>query len=459
MKKGFTFFGLLILAQFTYSQSLSYVDLAQLFSRDDFNGSARFEALSGAFGALGGDISSMTVNPAGLSVFSKNKGSFSFQARNNDISAFYGNNTNFNQEEFFNISQAGAVLVFDNLYSDEWSNFAIGINYRMRSDLDQTFFAEGNGNIATFTSFPLDNNTVPFVYDNPENQSFSNFINGEISELNIGFSAVHDKKLHVGLSANLVSLNFTQQSILRERNNDNNGNVLNARFYQENFTTGSGFGVTAGIIYKPTQAFRLGVSYQTPTWFTEIIEDTNITNNDGYFGDTEISVSNDNLIYDNTIGNLPVQSLLYRLRTPGRVTLSSALVFGKAGLISVDYSSRNFQSLNLSGDNFLNENQFFDTNLRRTNNFNLGTEWRLSKLSLRGGYKYEQSPDVNANKSDDLQSYSLGLGYNFGTFKVDVSYSDSNRTSLYNFYSEFNGDPAQLNIDNRIVSASLILNF
>ena len=73
MKKGFTFFGLLILAQFTYSQSLSYVDLAQLFSRDDFNGSARFEALSGAFGALGGDISSMTVNPAGLSVFSKNK--------------------------------------------------------------------------------------------------------------------------------------------------------------------------------------------------------------------------------------------------------------------------------------------------------------------------------------------------------------------------------------------------
>ena len=91
--------------------------------------------------------------------------------------------------------------------------------------------------------------------------------------------------------------------------------------------------------------------------------------------------------------------------------------------------------------------------------FNLGTEWRLSKLSLRGGYKYEQSPDVNANKSDDLQSYSLGLGYNFETFKVDVSYSDSNRTSLYNFYSEFNGDPAQLNIDNRIVSASLILNF
>ena len=49
MKKGFTFFGFILLAQLSFSQALSYSDLAQLFSKDDFNGSARFEALSGAF--------------------------------------------------------------------------------------------------------------------------------------------------------------------------------------------------------------------------------------------------------------------------------------------------------------------------------------------------------------------------------------------------------------------------
>ena len=134
----------------------------------------------------------------------------------------------------------------------------------------------------------------------------------------------------------------------------------------------------------------------------------------------------------------------------------------------MDYSTQNFQSLNLSGDNFINENQFFDTNLRRTNNINVGTEWRLNRLSLRGGYRYEQSPNVNVPATNplqtfsfgDVESYSLGLGYNFGNFKIDVTYQDSSQINNYNFYSDFSlSNPAQFNIDNRILSTSLVINF
>ncbi len=459
MKKLLSLSILLIVIQFANSQALGYSDLAQLFSRDDFNGSARFKALSGAFGALGGDIGSMVVNPAGLSVFRSNKAIATLQSRSTDINTIYYGTSRVNQDEFFNISQAGAVLVFDDLHSTEWSKIALGFNYRIRADLDDTFLSEGNSGFATFTDFPLDNNTTPLVYDVAENQRFTNFFTGEITEFNIGFSAIHRDKLHLGMAINLVGLNFAQQSILRETNNDGNGNVLDARFYQENFTTGNGFSFAAGVIYKPTQSLRFGLSYQSPTWFSEIIEDTNITNNDGYFGDTEIRVSNDNIIYDNTVGTLPFQSLLYRLRTPSRVTLSSAVVFGKLGLISLDYSSRNFQNMNLSGDNFIEENQFFSTGLRRTNNLNIGTEWRFSRLSLRAGYRYQESPDINAIDSDNLQSYSYGIGYNFGAFKLDLSYSDSNNTGIYNFYPQFpQVDAAELQIDNRIVTASLVFN-
>ena len=53
----------------SYSQSLGYQDLSVLFSQNDDNGSARFTGMSGAFGALGGDVSSININPAGISVF------------------------------------------------------------------------------------------------------------------------------------------------------------------------------------------------------------------------------------------------------------------------------------------------------------------------------------------------------------------------------------------------------
>ena len=49
------------------------------------------------------------------------------------------------------------------------------------------------------------------------------------------------------------------------------------------------------MIYKASKNLRLGVSYQTPIWYSEIIEDTNIVDNDGYFGVTEISVSEDEI--------------------------------------------------------------------------------------------------------------------------------------------------------------------
>ena len=105
------------------------------------------------------------------------------------------------------------------------------------------------------------------------------------------------------------------------------------------------------------------------------------------------------------------------------------------------------------------ENLFFDNQLRRTNSFNAGTEWRINKLSFRGGYRYEQSPDANAINSDNLQSYSLGLGYNFGTVKFDLAYTTNNRTGLYNFYPQYSQvDAAQLDINNTIITAGFSIN-
>ncbi|SDR67496.1 Long-chain fatty acid transport protein [Polaribacter sp. KT25b] len=458
MKRFFTIAALFATIFVSNSQSLGYEGLGIMFSQNDNNGSARFTAMSGAFGALGGDISSINVNPAGLSVFNNSEFSGTFNSRNSNITSTYYGNSRTTQDQFINLSNAGAVLVFDSAYSKDWSKFAIGVNYKITKDFADSFLSEGNSNITTFSEYPLDTNTPALVYDIADGQRFNNTYTGELSEINIGFSSVHQNKLHLGASLNFYDLNFSQRSTLTEFNSDVNGNELDANLYQENFTAGSGFSMNIGFIYKANQNFRFGLSYQTPTWFTELQEETNIIDNDGFFGDTEITVSEDNLIYDNTAGGYyPFQSLIYKLKTPSKLTASAAIIFGKNGLLSLDYTNKNYKSINLSGADFSAENQSFQDNYRNTNNFNLGTEWRFDRFSIRGGYMFEQNPDKSAIDSDNLEGYSLGAGYNFGNFKLDFSFTDNNKTSVYNFYQGFNVNPTNLDLNNKIFTTTLTL--
>jgi long-subunit fatty acid transport protein len=456
--KKITFVLALLMANLSLNaQSLGFADSAILFSQDEVNGSARFIAMGGAFGALGGDISSININPAGLTIFNASYLSASLSTRNTDYSTLYYGNNRVTNQDYFSLSNAGAVLVYEDYNSQDWTKFALGVNYRIKTDFENFFTAAGNSGFASFEEFPLDTNTPTLIYDIAENQQFTNTYDGDLVEYNFAFAAQHKKKLNIGASVNAYNLRFSQRSTLRETNNDGNGNTLHATFYQESFTSGSGFSLSAGFLYKANDYFRFGLSYQSPTWYPEMLRESNIVNNDGFLGDTEIEVSNDNVIYDNTAGGFfPIEGLIYKLRTPGQYTASAAIVFGKIGLISFDYTAKNYQNINLSGADFSIENQSFNNQLRNTNTFNLGTEWRFDDLSIRGGYMYQESPDANAIESDNLKRYSFGAGYSFGDVKIDIAYSNDNRTELYNFYPQYGQvNPADIEIDNKRITATL----
>jgi len=443
-----------------FSQSLGYQDLALLFSKDNNTGTARFNAMSGAFGALGGDVSAIKINPAGASIFKNSLFSVSANSKTTDITASYYGNDITTQEEYFDFSQAGAVFVYKSYANDDWSKFAFSFNYSIRNNYDSSFLSSGNSGFATFTEFPLDTGTSITQYTNAGSQKFSNTTSGELAEYNFAISGVYQNDLHLGIAVNTYDLKFAQRSTLREQNNDGNGNVLNAKFYQENITTGTGFSLSAGAIYKASKSLRFGFSYQSPTWFTEINEESNILNNDGFFGDTEIEVTGSNTIYDNTAGNnYPVQGFSYKLKTPAKTTASIAYIFGSNGLISADYTINGYKKMKFSNGDFNTENQFFNEELRNSYTLNIGSEWRFKALSLRGGYHYEQSPDANAIASDNTKGYSFGAGYNFGNTKLDFSYQNKSNTQQYNFYPQYTQvNAAELNIDNRIVTATLTIN-
>lgn len=431
-----------------FSQSLGYTDLGILFSNDDNYGTARFEAMSGAFGALGGDISAFSINPAGSAVAKKSILSATLGNRSTDISAnYYGNTTNV-QDDYLNIMQGGGIFTFDTAYNSDWNRFALTFNYRVKSDFEQSFSTTGNSGQALFNEHPDDINNQ---FNAGLEQRFSNNTNGQSSVFEMGFSATHQNKLHVGASVKFHDIRFTQVTNLRERNEDGNGNTLNALNIQDSFFEGSGFSLSAGFIYKVNSSFRFGLAYETPTWYPEIIEDSNLNvfdpNNsryDDWLGFTEISASNQPV----DVNSGEEFSLnTFKLRTPSRLTASAAFVFGKQGLISADYTYRNYSNITYTGNSFNQVNQNFDTDFKATNALNVGTEWRFDKMSVRAGYHYQENPSTTALDKDHVKGYSLGLGYNFGNTKFDLAYRKSESNSPYNIYnsSAVNVNPIELN--------------
>lgn len=114
------------------------------YSQENLNGTARFRAMSGAFGALGGDLSSINVNPAGSVVFSNNQMGFTLSNLSNSNKATYFNDTSTEKDNSTDLNQAGGVFVFKNLdKSSDWKKFSFAINYENANNLNNTIYSAG----------------------------------------------------------------------------------------------------------------------------------------------------------------------------------------------------------------------------------------------------------------------------------------------------------------------------
>ena len=208
MKKIFCFgvllCSILITAQETDSSiSLGYNDIGVLFSGEDNNGTARSRAMSGAFGALGGDLSATEINPAGMAVFLKSEVSASLNIRNQTINSnYYNTNTSF-EDSFANLSQAGLVFAFESGNS-KWIRTAVGFNYSISRDFNNSWSANGNSNFATFitdanyTDDGDDSNDT--FYLNTDGQQFENQTSGKNDKYTFSIASQYSDNLYIGVS-------------------------------------------------------------------------------------------------------------------------------------------------------------------------------------------------------------------------------------------------------------------
>lgn len=470
------------------------------YAQDNLNGTARFRAMGGAFGALGGDLSSLNVNPAGSAIFSNNQLAVTlsnFGTKNN--SDYFGTKTEASNNSF-DLNQAGAVFVFKNQnQSSDWKKFSLSINYENANNFDNSVFSVGknsNSVASYFLSYaqgvPLDvlensnygeldnggqqaflgyqgyvinprnpDNANNTLYDSnvtpggnffQENSVYSNGYNGKLS---FNAATSYKDKIFIGINLNSHFADFVKSSSFYEYNNNaltTNYTVNSLRFDNNLYTYGTGFSFQIGTIAKVTKDIRLGLAYESPTWYTLNDE----------LSQKLVAVSQNNvdqLSPDVVDPNLINFYAPYELNTPSKFTGSIAYIFGKTGLISMDYSLKDYSSTKFQPQNdpyFRNLNTEMNNILASSGEFRIGAEYKIKALSLRGGYRFEESPYKNGTTIGDLTSFSGGFGYNFSSFKLDLAYSNTQRDSQQAFFTQGFTDGAKINTINNNVSLTLL---
>lgn len=476
------------------------------YSGSDLNGTARYTAMSGAFGALGGDMSSLNVNPAGSAVFLNSFSTLTLNVENseNEISLMNGFNTNSNSNT--DLGQAGAVFVFNNNDQDaNWRKFSLGFNYNKTASFEDDYLAYGN-NKKSITNYFLeyaagvpvdllelqDNETISdlysflgetegfaaqqaflgyqgYLYDyNPDeagnpfapytsNVADGNFyqesayaatgLNGKFS---FNFATQYQDFLYLGLNLNTHFINYDRVSTFFEENN-NNGSEINEILFENRLSTlGSGFSFQLGALGKIGNSVRAGAAYESPTWYTISEETTQYL--ETFSDDQGEAVVNPNIV--NVYPD-------YKLQTPASYTGSLAYLFGSAALISFDYTYRDYATTKFKPTDdpaFMAQNELISNELQGASTFRVGGEYRIENWSLRGGYRFEESPYKNGITVGDLEGYSAGLGYNFGNVKIDFAYDRSSRENNPQMHQVGLTDRLGINRENSNYTLSLSFN-
>lgn len=435
----------------TYAQ---YAADAVRFSQTIFGGSARYQAIGGASYALGGDIGSLSGNPAGIGLYTRSDFSISGLYLSNNVDANYLNNLNKSNKDNINLMNGGFVVTQDVYGNGNWKSvsFGVGVNQSANFTNNTTFsgfnannsitrfFAESANSFGlgdrsleemAFNGFlinPNQNNTafVPASNGNV-NQLEQDITRGGITEVNIVGAANLDNRFYIGLSLNFVNLNYRKSSFYTETGiNDPQFSVSSLELEENQEVTGNGAKATLGLIFRPVDAVRIGLGVETPTFYE--LSETFDFRLSSFFsnGDAPIIPSRETSFFD------------YKIRTPFKLNAGLAFFLNDAGFISVDVEQLNYKRIGFESDfattNVNTKNRLLN-DYRTAYNIRLGAEARVGLINLRAGYAMYGSP-LNVPNADDFNRkvISAGMGYRIKDVYLDFALVNSTSENSFSPY-------------------------
>ncbi len=291
-------------------------------SASQLRGTARYMSMAGAFGALGGDISTLTQNPAGIGVYRSSEisatldidprritlddtGSEAYRHKQTNVACdnfgyigavntgsevmpYFQWGASYNRLNTFNRYYRGYFPVINT----SWTNYVAASSWQFLpgelkgtdsydpffdSDADWLSALAFNTRLINFTG---DGYAGLYQPGSRANAEVSVEERGYVDEYSINFGGNFADMIYWGIGFGIRDLSFARTANYNEQISDayiRYGDGTDDRFgngaaewgidtYQS--VSGAGFNMKFGLIFKPINEFRLGLAVHTPTWYS-----------------------------------------------------------------------------------------------------------------------------------------------------------------------------------------------
>lgn len=433
------------------------------YSRELGGGTARSMAMGGAFNALGGDFSVLSVNPAGLGIYRSGELTFTptleFMETTTDPEYDFGvedtkGNFNFNNLGYVASNRTGAT---EGLVA---YNFAVGFNrlqnyhksYRINSpgaiySLTDAFAEQLNmygpdnaayGAQLAYDSYLMNESLTGGVYGSPLKAGVTvdymkdALETGRMNEWVFSMAANISNTFYVGATVGLRDIDHKKEIFQTETfyndeygesyyrpdpvygdtayysaYDDELGYVDGFDYNSIESTNGFGLNLKLGFLYRPIDILRFGLAIHTPTYtWMNVSYAGDMLNNTFYI---VTNTGEEQYGEENGIGynDYYTEDFSYQIVSPYKVNFSTAIIVGKRLALDVEGDVVGYDKMKIKDGNgrmvstsIQLANDDIETMYKTAYNLRAGAEFRVSpSISLRTGFAYYGSPYKNANNN------------------------------------------------------------
>lgn len=459
-------------------EALGYYTDALKFSQTTSGGTARFQGIGGVNVALGADLSSLAGNPAGMGFYQRSEIGISTALGFAGTRSTFLTNTKNDNRDYLNFPNLGMVFAtrkdeteegafrggafgigltrinnFQNQFSYSDTNSTNSIadyfvdlaNGTPAQDLDEEFdnitSLAALGYFAYFIDFNKDTTNLYYSYypgTRPFKQEEIVLTRGAINQWNFSYGGNFNDKVYVGASLGVPMLRYLIDKNYKETYQLNDS-IESLKFSESLKVKGTGINLKLGLILKPMDWIRVGLTLQTPTFYSLKEE----------YGYSAKSVYKGDLLYQSSDEKTVPGEYKYNLITPFKASAGIALFAGKSGFIAADieyvpHSRTRLRESSTYGtsDNstFVADNTTIQNLYRSVLNLTIGGELRHDIFRFRAGYALQGDAYTNVDDVDrKVVSISGGAGVRLESYYLDIALVNSRYNSVYRSYAFKNG--------------------
>ena len=472
---------------------------AMSIAQKDLNGTARFVGMGGAMGALGGDITTIGTNPAGIGIYRSNDASLTFGYNMFSTESNFDGNSFENNKYRWSFDNAGFVyaMKIGNQTALRYVNF--GFSYTKSKSLYRNFTMNGLmgaldtdyyiSQVRTMAQQAQENDTyivtdfdsrdiwndyeagwlgvmgvkgalldgdLNAVVPDEVDAFFKSRERGGVDQYNFNMAFNVNDRFYFGATIGAYDVDYKKYALYDEDYGNGEGYSLESfnRIY------GSGFDLKLGMIARPFEdsPLRIGLAVHTPTWYSLTYE-TGAELTSDVFLDDNLNTTRLSASTFNDLGGPMIRD--FKLETPWGINASLGYTVGSMLALGAEYEYEDYSTMKFKypeGDEMVWETGEADLCLKATHTLRLGMEMKpTSQFALRAGYNFTSAAfnkdavkalpsnsintDTEFNNTKELHTATIGLGYRSNMFYADLAFKYSwQKSDFYPFYNEIDYD-------------------